>query len=130
MNGKGTAGQMLGIAVGTLLVGLVVDLAWHATHPEFETASDQLRAHAVIWIGTLLVTAAATLALLRGTHLRGYILVLVAGFSYAAVHIWHFLEHSRGRDSDLPHLLLLVTYVALLAGAAWVALARRQRRAA
>ena len=48
-------GRWVAIGVALLLAGRLIDLAWHVTHPEFETASDQLRAHAVVWLGVLLL---------------------------------------------------------------------------
>jgi hypothetical protein len=122
--------RILAIGVALLIAGQLLDVWWHATHPGFESAADQLRAHAVLWLGTLTVVWAATLALVRGVRNRGFVLVFIAAVSYGAVHVWHFFEHANGRDPDLPHLLLLVTNVTIFAGAGWVAVVARRRRAA
>jgi hypothetical protein len=39
------ADQLLWWGVGVFVAGRVVDLVWHATHPEFETAADQESFH-------------------------------------------------------------------------------------
>jgi hypothetical protein len=125
------ADRLLWWGVGVFVVGRIVDLIWHATHPEFETAADQLQAHSVVWPGALLMIVAAARASASEHRNGGYLLVLSAGLAYGAVAVWHFYEHSQGRDPDLPHLLLLVTNIAMFLGAGWVWLtARRARRAA
>lgn len=117
--------RWLWIGAAVFVLGRLIDLGWHATHPEFETATDQLQAHAVVWLGALLMISAAA----RGIGLQigraGYFLVVAAGLGYAAVAIWHFYEHSQLRDPELPHLLLLITNVLMLIGAAWVWFASR-----
>jgi hypothetical protein len=115
----------LGVVV--YIAGRIVDLIWHATHPGFETALDQVQAHAVVWVGGALLLGSAGWAVVRGAH-RAYRVVLGGSILYAAVAVWHFLEHARGRDPDLPHVLLLVSFVVILAGVSWVAW--RSRRGA
>jgi hypothetical protein len=112
--------RLLWLGVGVFVVGRIVDLVWHATHPEFETATDQLRAHSVVWVGALLMSWAAVGAFASGRGNTGYLLVLSGGVAYAAVAVWHFYEHSQLRDPDLLHVLLLVTNIAMFSGAAWV----------
>jgi hypothetical protein len=114
------ADRLLWWSAGVFVVGGVVDLIWHATHPEFETAADQLQAHSVVWLGALLMSVAAARAFSSGHRNGGYLLVLSSGLAYGAVAVWHFNEHSQHRDPDLPHLLLLVTNIALFLGAGWV----------
>jgi hypothetical protein len=92
------ADRLLWWGVGLFVLGRIVDLIWHATHPEFETAADQLRAHSVVWLGALLMIVAAATAFVSGRGRSGY-------------------EHSQHRDPDLPHLLLLITNVAMFLGA-------------
>jgi hypothetical protein len=60
--------QLLAAGVALFVLGRLIDLWGHATHPEFETASDQLRAHAVVWAGALVMLWAAALALTRGSR--------------------------------------------------------------
>jgi hypothetical protein len=76
----------------------------------------------------MIVAAARALASEHSTG--GYLLVLSAGLAYGAVAVWHFYEHSQHRDPDLPHLLLLVTSIAMFLGAGWVWLAARHARRA
>jgi hypothetical protein len=127
VNPERKAARFLALGVGLLVVGRLIDLAWHATHPEFETGADQVRAHAVVWLGALITLWAATFAVLRRVRQLGYPVVLIGAIGYAAVAVWHFIEHANGRDPDLPHLLLLVTNVTIFAGAAWVAVAAWRR---
>jgi hypothetical protein len=53
------AGAWTGIALQA--AGQVVDLRWHATHPGFERAADQLRAHWLIWLGVLVAIGKAAI---------------------------------------------------------------------
>jgi hypothetical protein len=122
---EGAARRFLWAGVLVLILGRLIDLAWHAAHPEFETATDQVRAHAVVWLGALIVLWAALFAVARAVPGPGYRVTLVGALGYAAVAVWHFIEHANGRDPDLPHLLLLISNVTILAGAVWVALGDR-----
>jgi hypothetical protein len=120
------------LAAGAALfaLGIVIDLAWHATHEEFETAADQALAHAVLWLGVLVLLTAAVMALSAGTRNRGWVVVLAGATLDAGVHVWHFWEHLRHRDPNLPHVLLVLADVVIVAGVIWVALARRRGPAA
>jgi hypothetical protein len=113
-------GRLLALGFAVFVAGRVVDLIWHATHEEFETASDQLQAHAVVWAGTLILIAASAAAVFGGTRNRGYGVVLAGAISYAAVAVWHFWEHLQLRDPDLPHLLLLIANIVIVGGVVWV----------
>jgi hypothetical protein len=119
--------RLLAAGVSVLIVGRLIDLAWHAANPEFETAADQVRAHAVVWIGDIIILWAAAFAVVRGVRHWAYTVVLVGAVGYAAVAAWHFIEHANLRDPDLPHVLLLITNLLILAGAAWVVLEGRRR---
>jgi hypothetical protein len=121
------AGPLLTMGVSVFIAGRLVDLAWHATHTEFETAADQVRAHVVVWLGTIFILVAATTGLV-GRVRPDYIMVLAGALGYAAVAVWHFIEHAGGRDPELPHVLLLITNVVILAGAAWVGFTAWRRR--
>jgi FtsH-binding integral membrane protein len=103
------------------IAGQAIDFHWHATHREFEAPSDQLQAHWLVWLGSLVTLIAAGLAiraLARGSN-GGLVLTVAAGVGYVAVSIWHFLEHAAGADPAAPHVLLAVTKVATLAGVIW-----------
>ena len=119
--------RLLLIGLVVLLLGRLIDLWWHSTHPEFETAGDQIRAHAVVWSGAVLMLVASARAVASGLRDVGYLAVLIGSVGYAAVAVWHFYEHSQQRDPDLPHVLLLVTNVIMIAGAAWAWAAPRLR---
>jgi len=125
-------GLLVAIGTAVFIAGRIVDAVWHATHEEFETAADQLQAHTVVWVGTLVLLAAGAAARARGTRNTGYTVVLVGAISYLGVAAWHFWEHSQLRDPDLPHLLLVVTNIILFAGVvwAWAASLRRPDRPA
>ena len=110
------------------IAGRALDLRWHATHDEFETANDQLRAHWLAWLGAIVLLATAALALAQGR--RGLALpTLVAGAAgYLGVASWHFYEHSQLRDPDLPHILLAVAQVAMLVAAPLAAVSLDRQR--
>ena len=122
------AGFVLGLV--TSLAGRALDLRWHATHEEFETGADQLRAHWLAWVGAAVILVTAGLA---WRVKQGHPLIAVAflgAVGYGAVAGWHFWEHSRLRDPDLPHVLLAVSQFAMLGGAAGAAWILSQRRTA
>jgi hypothetical protein len=110
--------EVLWIGAGVQIIGRIIDGIWHATHDEFETASDQLQAHTVIWIGVLVTLVGSALAMRSKPRDRniGYPVVLVASIVYAGVAAWHFIEHANHSDPDLPHVLIAVTWVVLLGG--------------
>lgn len=122
------SGPLLAVGFALLLVGRGIDLWWHATHPGFETAADQVRAHAAVWVGVLAMLAAAVAALTAGRGTGGHPVILGGALFYAGVAAWHFWEHTRDRDPDLPHVLLLAANILLIAGAAWVAADRLRSR--
>lgn len=121
-------GTILVAGIIVFIAGRIVDAVWHATHPEFETAIQQVQAHAVVWAGVLMLLFASGRALRLGIRNPGYAAVLAAGLFYAGVAGWHFWEHSQLRDPDLPHVLLLIANIAIFTGAAWVWWSSRLRR--
>lgn len=118
------------IAVAVQIVGRGIDGWWHATHDEFETAADQLRAHFVVWIGVLAALMLSALAVSRfaGSVRSWYAVVLTASVCYVAAATWHFIEHANHSDPALPHVLLAVTWAALLFGAAGTVIVTGARR--
>jgi MFS family permease len=104
------------------LAGVARDLQWHATHDtqtEFETASKQIEVHWLLWLGTLVLLVGSWLALGRpGTagRKRGYLISFVSSVVYAAVSVWHFVEHANGNDPELAHLFLYVGAIGIVAG--------------
>jgi cytochrome bd-type quinol oxidase subunit 2 len=119
----------LWIGFGASIAGRLLDLRWHVTHDEFETAGDQVRAHWLAWLGALVLLVAVAVALSQRRANPAMTALFVAAAGYAVVAIWHFYEHSQHRDPDLPHVLLAVTLIAMLVGAPLAALnLRRERR--
>ena len=118
------------VGVALQVIGQAIDFRWHATHPEFETARDQLQAHWLLWIGSLVTLVAAWLAVraVRGARREGLLLTVWASLGYVAFSIWHFLEHARGADPDLPHVLLGVAKVGILVGVIWATVQWRRSR--
>jgi hypothetical protein len=108
----------VGIAVAT--VGRVIDLSWHARHPEFETGMDQVQAHSVAWLGALILFVAAAVAVSRRLRTPGFVTILASASLYASVAVWHFVLHVQGRDPDLPHVLLAISQLGLYIGSMFV----------
>jgi hypothetical protein len=108
------------------VVGRALDFWWHATHAEFETATDQLQAHWLLWLSILAAIVVAALAM-RETPLKGpFLALLLASVAYVPIATWHFWEHYRHRDPDAPHLLLAVAEVLIFGSAIWVGVRARR----
>jgi hypothetical protein len=122
------AGVWTGIALQA--AGQVIDLRWHATHPGFERAADQLQAHWLIWLGVLVTVVVAAVGASRvpSSWYSGYRLLLVAGVAYALSSGWHFWEHAQLRDPAAPHVLVAIGKAAILAGAISATVVSRRRR--
>jgi hypothetical protein len=119
---------LAGVAVQ--VAGRAIDARWHATHEGFESASDQLQAHSVLWIGVLVTLIVSGLAV-RELRLRpraGYFAVLASSVAYAGVAVWHFIEHANGSDPAPAHVVLGVLWAALLASAVITAIMSRGSR--
>ena len=123
-------GVWAGIALQ--VAGQVIDLRWHATHPDFERAADQLRAHWLIWLGVLVTLLAAAVGARRvpSSWYSGYRLLLLASVVYALSSGWHFWEHANLRDPAAPHVLVAIGKAAILAGAVSATVLVRRRRVA
>lgn len=124
----------LWIGIVLHLFGDLVDLRWHSAHDvetAFESYGNQLEAHWLLWIGAAVTMVVAFLALRTGAGNRGYGLVLAMALLYAAGSVWHGWEHAHARDPALPHVLLAISKVGMVAGAVWARavnpLARRRR---
>jgi hypothetical protein len=71
--------QLLWGAFAVQVVGRLLDFWWHATHDEFETGGDQLQAHWLVWIGTILVLIVGVRAVrggVLGPQRTGYLTVV------------------------------------------------------
>jgi hypothetical protein len=122
------AGVWTGITLQ--VAGQVIDLRWHATHPGFERAADQVQAHWLIWLGVLVtvVVAAVGARHVPSSWYSGYRLLLLAGLAYALSSAWHFWEHAQLRDPAAPHVLVALGKAAILAGAISATVVSRRRR--
>ncbi len=112
--------RVLWVGVALQLAGTAIDLRWHATHEEFETAGDQVQAHFVLWLGVLVILAVSALAVRRTGPERGnvgYVLAAVSGTAYAIASVWHFIEHANGSDPAAAHVVLYIFWALVLAGA-------------
>ena len=119
--------RFLWIAFLVQVAGRLVDLQWHRTHPEFETAQDQLRAHWLVWLGTLLVIAVAAVALPGGNDAvgrAGYAVALLANVLYAVVAVVHFFQHLDHQEVDWAHIGLAITNIGSVVGVLMVTFAR------
>jgi zinc transporter ZupT len=114
--------NMLGAGLIVFLAGTARDLQWHATHDtqrEFETAAKQIEVHWLLWLGALVIIAAAGLALRRtemSRQTRGYLVAFAAGIVYAIVSVWHFIEHAEGADPQVAHVFLYASAGLMVAG--------------
>ncbi|HKZ76474.1 MAG TPA: hypothetical protein VJ259_07395 [Actinomycetota bacterium] len=107
-----------GVVLG--LVGQMVDLAWHARHGAFRTASDVLEAHWLTWLAVAL-TIAAALSGARSGHERskvGFAYIVAASVVNALAHMWNAWEHVNGSEEPiLPHVLLALSGAGVLVAA-------------
>lgn len=117
----------LWLAAVVQIAGRVVDLRWHATHPGFESAGNQLQAHWLIWLGVVAGLAVA-IAGLRVARDRGLLITAWASGAYLSVAGWHFAEHAAGNDPEIAHVLLAVAWTAALAGIADVTVRTLRQR--
>jgi hypothetical protein len=122
--------QLIWLGVAVQIGGEIVDLRWHATHDEFEGAGQQVEAHWLIWVGTLVTLAPAAIAAkrLRPGSTAGLLLALAAGAIYVATSVWHFAAHASGVDPEAAHILLGVAKVGILAGVVWATVLWRATR--
>jgi hypothetical protein len=99
--------------------GRLLDLRWHQTHSDFETGRDQLQAHWLVWLGTLMVIGVALMAMrLKPTGLvhRAYQITLWANALYVVVAVIHFFQHLDHQEVDWAHAGLAVTNIAAATG--------------
>lgn len=105
------------------VAGRLLDFWWHATHDEFETGGDQLQAHWLVWIGTILVLVVGIRALragVRGAERAGYLIVVVANALYAPIAVAHFIQHMNRQEVAWAHAGLGITNVVAALGVLYV----------
>ena len=141
-DGRGRSGrgpELMPRRLAIILAGLVIlqvagralDGLWHANHDEFEATGQQLEAHWLLWAAVLATLGFVALTL-RGAGLNRGVktaleLTLWSGIAYAAVSVWHFIEHANHNDPAVAHILLAIGQVVMLGG--MVLSAVRARRA-
>ena len=122
--------QLLWGAFAVQVSGRLLDLWWHATHEGFETGRDQLQAHWLVWLGTILVLVVAGRALMAGVEgpVRvGYLVVVAANAAYIPIAVAHFLQHLDHREVDWAHAGLGITNLVAAAAVLYVTFASRSR---
>jgi hypothetical protein len=122
--------QLLWMAFGVQVAGRLLDFWWHATHDEFETGSDQIRAHWLVWIGTILVLIVGVRALrsgVAGSQRTGYLTVVVANGLYVPIAVAHFIQHLDYQEVDWAHAGLGITNVVAALGVLYVTYASLRR---
>lgn len=115
--------RSLWAAFAVQVAGRLLDFWWHATHAEFETASDQLQAHWLVWIGTVLVLVVAARAIrtgVQGQVRAGYLTVVTANALYVPIAVAHFIQHMNFQEVDWAHIGLAVTNVVAALGVLFV----------
>jgi hypothetical protein len=115
--------QLLLGAFAVQVVGRLLDFWWHATHDEFETGGDQLQAHWLVWIGTILVLIVGVRALrggVLGPQRTGYMTAVVANGLYVPIAIAHFIQHLNREEVDWAHIGLGITNVMAALGVLYV----------
>jgi hypothetical protein len=112
--------QLIAVALVVQIAGRLLDGRWHATHDEFEGASQQFEAHWLIWLGVLATLAICVVALRRldraDRGLLGYRVTFFFGLGYAVVAVWHFIEHANHNDPEVAHVLLALGQAGMLIG--------------
>lgn len=124
--GKGWV-SALWAAFSVQVAGRLIDLQWHRTHDEFETGSDQIQAHWLVWLGTILVAAVCVIALRVGpgrAERIGYQVTLIANALYALVAVVHFIQHLDHQEVDWTHVALAVTNAVAVIGVVGITIAR------
>jgi hypothetical protein len=114
--------RALWLAVGVMLAGEILDVAWHASHGEFRSGSDVVKGHWLGWLG-LLAVMAISVAGVRSGHVkgrRGYRSMLVATIAYVYGSIWNFWGHAGGDDTFLAHVVLTISKFGILVAAAFI----------
>lgn len=120
-------GRLVAVGFGVFVLGRIIDLVWHLTHEGFETAVQQVQAHSVVWLGVVVMLVGAAWGVGARPRNLGYAIVLFGSVLYLGVAAWHFWEHARLRDPELPHVLLLTGTVILTVGVAWMTVSARLR---
>jgi hypothetical protein len=101
------------------VAGRLLDFQWHRTHSEFETGRDQIQAHWLLWMGTVLVLVVAAGGLRSApprAERRGYLTVVTANVLFGAVSVIHYIQHLNRQEVDWAHISLGVTNIGSVVG--------------
>jgi hypothetical protein len=123
--------QLLWGAFAVQVAGRLLDFWWHATHDEFETGADQLQAHWLVWIGTILVLTVGIRALrggARGSQRSGYQILVVANGLYVPIAVAHYIQHLNRQEVDWAHIGLGLTNVVAALGVLYVTFSALRER--
>jgi hypothetical protein len=123
--------RLLWGAFAIQVAGRLLDFWWHATHDEFETGGDQLQAHWLVWIGTILVLVVGIRAVragVSGAERGGYLTVVVANALYVPIAVAHFIQHMNHKEVDWAHAGLGITNVVAALGVLYVGYASMRGR--
>lgn len=123
--------RLLWGAFAVQVAGRLLDFWWHATHEEFETGRDQLQAHWLVWIGTVLVLMVGGRALRTGVRRPervGYLTVVVANALYVPISGVHLIQHMNHQEVDWAHAGLGITNVVAAIGVLYVSYVSTRRR--
>jgi hypothetical protein len=107
-----------------------LDFWWHITHNGFETGADQVRAHWLVWLGTILVLAVGIRALLigvTGSERVGYVAIVGSNLAYIPIAVAHYIQHLNHEEVDWAHVGLAVTNVASALAVLYITYFRRPR---
>jgi hypothetical protein len=120
----------LWLAFGIQIAGRLLDFWWHGTHDGFETGGDQLQAHWLVWIGTILVLIVGLRAPRQGVQGQvrsGFLVVVWANALYIPIAVAHFIQHMNHQEVDWAHLGLAITNIASAIGVLYVTYASANR---
>ena len=126
--GKNALAMLWGAFV-VQVAGRLLDLRWHQTHQDFETGRDQITAHWLVWLGTLLLIGVVTWALRNGpskAERKGYLVALWSNLLYVVVAILHFIQHLNHQEVDWAHISLALTNIGSVVGVVMVTFAHKR----
>lgn len=111
-----------------ILIGGATDLFWHLSHRgSFESALDQLQAHAAYWLGVTLLGVSSWRGMRKypANIRRGYAVAFASCLGYLGVAVFHFIAHFYHREATTAHIATVVTGVSLVFGLTLVGRAAR-----
>lgn len=123
--------RILVVAFAIQVAGRLLDFWWHTGHEEFESARDQIQAHWVVWLGTILVLGVSGVAVPAAGSSNerwGYWAAIVGNAVYIPIATAHFIQHLNLEEVDWAHIALAIANVVAFVGVLSVIVARISRR--